>query len=250
MVALHISGVGVNYGARRIVHDFGCDALPASSLTAVLGPNAAGKSTLIKAIAGVHAHAGEVALDVGGNRVRGRELRKRVGYVPQDLPRTAALRAYETVLIAARRAVKDPEWAAAKVMEDLGIAHLAERYVGELSGGQRQMVGVAQALVTQPEVLVLDEPTSALDLRRQLALLDYVGEWVRARSAVGIVVIHDINLAARYADNLVVMKDGRLHAQGAPREVLHPELIEQVYGVEAEVLSHRDIQLVAPLRAM
>lgn len=252
---LELENVQVRYGKRTVIPGFSLPPLRAGELTALLGPNATGKSTLIKAIAGVNRHQGVVRLMVDGQDVSGQALRRHVGYVPQDLPNTAALQAYETVLITARRAYRThrsdgtPEESAARVMDTLGIAPLAHRYLGELSGGQRQLVAVAQALVTEPDVLLLDEPTSALDLHRQLFLLDHVQKWVTERGAIGVVAIHDINLAARYADRLVVMRDGQLHTDGGPREVLTAELIDSVYGVHADVFEHRGCQMVAPLKS-
>ncbi|WKD60508.1 Hemin import ATP-binding protein HmuV [Corynebacterium ciconiae DSM 44920] len=253
VTTLTLDSVEVRYGRSVIVPNFDCEPLRAGEFTSLLGPNAAGKSTLLKAIAGVNKHRGTVVLDTGDARFHGASLRRHVGYVPQDLPSSAALHAYETVLIAARRAQASstsPEMAAAATMERLGIADLAHCYLGELSGGQRQLVAVAQALVTEPDVLVLDEPTSALDLHRQLFLLDLVQEWVREHNAIGLVAIHDINLAARYSDRLIVMKKGELHADGAPEKVLTPELIDSVYGVRAEVFERGGMRMVQPLSAV
>ncbi len=253
VTTLNLNHVSVRYGRSVIVPGFDCEPLHAGELTALLGPNAAGKSTLLKAISGVNKHRGSVVLDTGAERFQGASLRRHVGYVPQDLPSTAALHAFETVLIAARRAsttTGKPEEAAAATMERLGIADLAHSYLGELSGGQRQLVAVAQALVTCPDVLVLDEPTSALDLHRQLFLLDLVREWVREHHAIGLLAIHDINLAARYSDRLVVMQQGELHADGAPDAVLTPELIQNVYGVHAEVFERGGMRMVQPLHAL
>lgn len=250
---LHLRDVRVAYGKNEIIPSFTCDALRAGEVTALLGPNAAGKSTLIKAISGVHRYEGTIALEADGVKLSGSAIRKRVGYVPQELPSTAALHSFETVMIAARRARtgdQSPEWMAATVMETLGIDHLAHRFLGELSGGQRQMVGMAQALVTNPDVLVLDEPTSALDLRHQLFLLTYVRQWVQERGAIGLVAIHDINLAARFADKVMVLKEGTFQAQGSPEDVLTGELIEDVYGVRADVFRHRDLPMVAPIEAV
>lgn len=244
---LTISNVSVGYGKNSVVSDFTATPLSGGTITALLGPNAAGKSTLIKAISGILRHTGEVEFRRDSETFSGGSLRRHIGYVPQDLPSSAALHAFETVLIAARRATTDPEWSAAKTMTSLGIADLGHRYLGELSGGQRQLVGVAQALVTSPSIVVLDEPTSALDLRRQLFLLDYVRQWLAETNAIGLIAIHDINLAARFADEVLVMKSGRPVAQGHPTEVLNPEVIKDVYGVHVDVFSHNDMHMVAPI---
>lgn len=244
---LSINNISVGYGKRSVISNFTATPLAGGTVTALLGPNAAGKSTLIKAIAGILRHTGTINFHRESETLAGRALRRYIGYVPQDLPSSAALHAYETVLIAARRATKNPEWCAAETMTSLGIDDLAHRYLGELSGGQRQLVGVAQALVTSPSIVLLDEPTSALDLRRQLFLLDYVRTWVAETNAIGLIAIHDINLAARFADTVLVMKKGQPVAQGSPTEVLTPTIIREVYGVNVDVFSHNDMHMVAPI---
>ena len=242
---LAIDDVMVRYGRRNVLGSFSIDALRGGRLTALLGPNASGKSTLIKTVAGVvNKHGGEISGNVAGERLSGKQLRGRIGYMPQDLPHSAALTAFEAITVATR---SRNQQAAAEVMAELGITDLAERYLSELSGGQRQMVACAQMLATNPDFMLLDEPTSALDLHRQVFLLKVVQRRARERGAVALIAIHDINLAARFCDDMVLMRAGQPVAQGAPTDVLTPELLRAVYGIDAEVLSHRGVPVVTPL---
>ena len=236
-VELTLRGISAAYGKHTVLEAVDVDTLQGGQLVGLLGPNASGKTTLIKSLASVHhGYKGEVDFLVDGESPRGKRRRQLIGYVPQDLPSTAALRAFETVLIAARReACEDPITRTGEVLH-------------ELSGGQRQLVAVAQMLVGNPGLMLLDEPTSALDLHRQFFVLEEVREKARREGSLGLVAIHDINLAARMCDQLVVLKSGHIRAQGAPGDVLTCELVESVYGVEADIVEHRGVPVVAPQR--
>ncbi|WP_410170978.1 ABC transporter ATP-binding protein [Corynebacterium pygosceleis] len=253
-VTLELDDVTVGYRRRRVIENFTTEPVHGGHVVGLLGPNASGKSTLIKAIAGVHrTTGGRLRATVEGRVHEGRDLRRVIGYVPQDLPDTAALTAFETVLVAARRACSvkitgtPAVELASRVMTELSIGDLARRYISELSGGQRQLTAVAQMMVSDPDVMLLDEPTSALDLHRQLFLLDVIRRRARETGAVALTAIHDINLAARFCDELLVMRGGRVIAQGAPRTVLTPGLLSEVYGVDAEILDHGGVPVVAPV---
>lgn len=238
---LHIDALSTGYGGRAIVN--GLTATGLTGCVGLLGPNGSGKTTLLKTLAGVLPPvAGNFRLLIGG---RPCEDRMQVGYVPQELPGTASLTALETVLVSARRAVKDdPLAATARTLTDLGAAHLAQRYLGELSGGQRQIIAVAQMLVSHPRLMLLDEPTSALDLHRQLFILQQIRDRVRAEKSVAVVSLHDMNLAARFCDYLVVLHQGELHATGSPGDVLIPQALREVYHVDSEILEHRGVPVI------
>ncbi len=121
------------------------------------------------------------------------------------------------------------------VLADLGLEDIASRPINQLSGGQNQMVSIAQSLVKGPKMLLMDEPTSNLDLRRQLEIFDLVREVTSERKIITLVALHDLNLAALYADSVIVLKTGRIHVAGGPKETLTPEMISSVYGVRSEV---------------
>jgi len=236
------SGLDFAYGKRPILRGVGFDSLAPGRLTALIGPNASGKSTLFRVIAGLlRPSAGRIALHgVDVAELSSHEHVRRVCFMPQVFATTAALTVFDVVMMAHKhlqswRVSRQDMEAVGRTLYDCGIGHLAEAYVGELSGGQSQMVSVAQALVRRAEVYLFDEPTSALDLRHQLEVLGRIKDAVRARGAIGVVALHDLNLAARFADHLLLLGGGRVLAQGAPRQVLRETAIARTYGVEIEV---------------
>lgn len=240
MVSLSIRGVSVAYGRRAVLHDITLPELKGGEVTALLGPNASGKSTLFRRIVGLLDGPGEVRID---GRLQ-RELPARDPaqpcYVPQETAVHAVLTVFEAVLLARKQGgswgVSDAEAdAVTRALAMLGIDDLADRGLGELSGGQRQMVSIAQALVREPRILLLDEPTSALDLQRQLEVLDLLRDLAHTQQICVMVAIHDLNLALRVADRAVVIAQGRLAANGAPSAILTPALLREVYGVEARL---------------
>jgi iron complex transport system ATP-binding protein len=238
---LLLSGVTAGYRNRPVIAGFGLPPMPSGTLLALIGPNAAGKSTLLRAIAGLGKATGTIALD-GTDLPRLSPARRaaRVGYLPQSLPPPSPLVAYEAVLSACRAVrgdlgPREAEAAIARAFDNLGIAHLALRRMDQLSGGQRQMVGLAQVMVREPRLLLLDEPTSALDLRWQLSVVEAVRQAVRSSGAIGIIAIHDINLAIRACDQVAVLSQGRLLAAGKPADVVTPAVLAEAFGVEARV---------------
>ncbi|MGJ3441411.1 ABC transporter ATP-binding protein [Pseudomonas sp. Je.1.5.c] len=236
-MSLLINDLSVAYGARTIIHNVSLPALPAGSLVALVGPNGAGKSTLLRAIAGLERMQGEISLageDV--SRLGFAERSRRLAYMPQQLPPGLALGVLESIVAALRVSGVDNLLALAyEALASLGIEHLAEQPLNSLSGGQRQLVALAQLLARNPQVLLLDEPTSALDLHYQLRVMDTVRERVVAHRLLAVAVLHDINLAASYADWLVVLHQGRVVACGTPEQVLEPGMLAEVYGVQARV---------------
>lgn len=236
-MSLLIEGVSVAYGARQILHGVSLPALPAGSLVALVGPNGAGKSTLLRALAGLERMRGGLSLDGQDvTRLGFAERSLRLAYMPQQLPPGIALGVLESIVAALRVSGSDDLLGSAyEALRQLGIEGLAERSLDSLSGGQRQLVALAQLMARNPQVLLLDEPTSALDLHYQLRVMGAVRERVQAHRLLAVAVLHDINLAASHADWLVVLREGRVVACGAPGDVLQPGLLAEVYGVEARV---------------
>ncbi|KKG14868.1 ferrichrome ABC transporter ATP-binding protein [Methanosarcina sp. 2.H.T.1A.6] len=210
-------------------------------VTAIIGPNGAGKSTLLTCIAGLLRPEGKILLNGTDIRKMDRDdFSKALSYLPQDAPSRAVLTVFEAVLLGRLHSLK---WRVGeedlgivyRVMGELGIEELASRTLNELSGGQRQMVSIAQALVKEPEILLMDEPTNSLDLQRQLELFELIREISADKQITLVTALHDLNLAARYADHIVVMKEGEVVSSGSPNKVLTCEMIESVYGVHARV---------------
>lgn len=236
-MSLLINDLSVAYGARTIISGLSLPALPAGSLVALVGPNGAGKSTLLRAIAGLERMKGSLSLDGQDvTQLSVAERSRRLAYMPQQLPPGIALGVLESIVAALRLSGgSNLIEVAFQALRQLGIEHLAEQPLNSLSGGQRQLVALAQLLARNPQVLLLDEPTSALDLHYQLRVMDAVRERAVAHRLLAVAVLHDINLAASHADWLVVLNQGRVVACGVPEEVLTPGLLAEVYGVEARV---------------
>ncbi|MCS3467790.1 iron complex transport system ATP-binding protein [Pseudomonas sp. JUb42] len=241
---LQVGQVQVSYGRRKVVRDLSLPPLLPGTLTALIGPNGAGKSTLLRAVAGLEKMHGSVVL--GGSELTRMSVAERarlITYMPQNLPPGLALSVMESVMAALRVSPLDgvplSENAcleeAFKALQRIGIGHLADSLLNGLSGGQRQLVSLAQLIARRPHVMLLDEPTSALDLNYQLKVMECVRSLAREHQLIAVVVLHDINLAARYADNLAVLRDGQLFAFGAAEATLSPALFAEVYGVQARV---------------
>lgn len=240
-MSIALEDVGFSYGSTEVLRNVCLDEAQPGGITAIVGPNAAGKSTLLRCIAGLLSASGSIKL--GGKPLRDysqTELTQDVCYLPQEVPINAILTVFEAILLARKhtatwRVADEDLGAVAKTLDDLGISHISSRFLNELSGGQKQMVSIAQALVRDPKILLLDEPTSSLDLQHQLEVFELVHELTKANDIVTLVAVHDLNLAARFADTFIVMKDGKKFTAGKPADVLTPETIEAVYNVIVEV---------------
>ena len=244
MSGLVVRGLTAGYRGREVLRGLDLGPLETGSVTALVGPNAAGKSTLLRAIAGLIPVTGSIRL--GDDEIVGRDVRERaarIGFMPQTLPQRISLSVFESVLVALKAsdliggAVATGE-ARGRVMSALArvdLAHRASDHLDRLSGGQRQLASLAQALVREPSLLLLDEPTSALDLRHQFAVMAMARELAREGRIV-VVVLHDLGLAARWADRIVVLRDGVVRAAGAPESALTPDVLADTWGVDARLV--------------
>ncbi|NEW87769.1 ABC transporter ATP-binding protein [Rhodopseudomonas sp. WA056] len=240
---LLIKGLSTGYPRRPVIRDLTLPPLPTGKLIAFVGPNAAGKSTLLMALAGLLPSTGTIALgDHELSALSARERAKVMAFTPQTLPQGVALTVIESVIVALRAsATAEPHLPggsaahrAAVALDRLGISDLGLESLDQLSGGQRQLVSLAQALVREPRLLLLDEPTSALDLRHQIVVMDTLRR-LAGEGHLVIVVLHDLNLAARWADYVVVFDHGGCAAAGTPAEALTAATIADVYGVVARI---------------
>ncbi len=238
---LQIRNFTAGYPKRAVIRDLQVPKLPRGEITVLLGPNGSGKSTLLRALAGLNKAQGEMILD--GHDLMKMPFAKRaeqVVYLPQSLPAGVHLHVLESIIVAQRASGGQANQAqtTAQVMELLkllGIEHLALRYLDQLSGGQKQLVGLAQSLIRQPSLLLLDEPLSALDLNYQFHVMDLVRRETRKRNIITVVVVHDINIALRHGDNVLMLKDGQLIADGKPEAVITAESLAKVYGVKGRI---------------
>ena len=238
---LLVRGLTAGYGRRKVIRGLELGPLAPGELTVLVGPNAAGKTTLLRALAGLISATGSVRLDgaelVGLGSV---QRAQRVSFMPQILPGRVDLSVLESVLSALmvspgrRRRAASVRDRALAALDRLGIVERALDPLGRLSGGQRQLVSLAQALVREPRLLLLDEPTSALDLRYQAIVMRMLRA-VAAEGRVIAAVLHDLTLAARWADRIALLHDGAVIASAAPEEALTVERLRSVYGVESRI---------------
>ncbi len=219
--------------------------LPGNAVTAIVGPNACGKSTLLRGLVRLlDPAAGSVTLDGSDiHRMPARTLAKRMGLLPQQpvTPEAVTVEALVRLGRFPHQRMLTP-WSRADqaAVEDAltrtGMDGLRDQHVDRLSGGQRQRAWIALALAQDTDLLLLDEPTTFLDLRHQLDVLDLVSDLHAQAGRTVVMVLHDLGQAARYADHLVVLKDGRLAAAGAPGDILTAELVESVFQVACQVV--------------
>jgi iron complex transport system ATP-binding protein len=208
---------------------------------AILGNNGVGKSTLLKCFNHIlKPDAGEVLLD-GQNllKMSGREVAKQVAFVSQSVPSTQ-MTVHDVVMLGRRPYMKwgfTPEDHAIvhEAMDRLGLNAMRGRFLGQLSGGEKQKVMLARALAQQPKALLLDEPTSALDIQNQYQVLKIVRDICHKDNMVAVVVIHDLNLALRFCDHFLLLKDGKVYRHG-DRSILDSTALKEVYGVDAKVV--------------
>ncbi|NQZ33248.1 MAG: ABC transporter ATP-binding protein [Oceanospirillaceae bacterium] len=259
-MSLSVKQLTVNYGTNTVLNQLCFNDLKPGQFTALLGPNAAGKSTLFKAIAGLlKIKNGEIHLNGSDVQRFSRTMRaKQIAYLPQSFYTSLALSVFESVLLALKQdsswrvSAKDTQQVA-QILTQLNITHLADKDVSELSGGQKQLVALARILVISPKVILLDEPTSALDLHHQLAMLSLIKELTQKRGIITIAALHDVNLAAKFCDHLILLDKGNIQAQGTPAHVLAMDLLGETYKVATSLeYSKRgemyvDAQLIAAM---
>ncbi|TQJ03409.1 iron complex transport system ATP-binding protein [Amycolatopsis cihanbeyliensis] len=256
---LRAEGVRLGYGERVVVDGLDLDVLD-GTVTAIIGPNGCGKSTLLRALGRLlPTRSGAVLLD--GKRIEKvptRDVARVLGLLPQSPSAPEGLTVADLVTRGRhphqhwyRQWSADDEQAVARALRLTGMDEHAERVVDQLSGGQRQRAWISMTLAQETSLLLLDEPITYLDLAHQVDVLDLVHRLHVERGTTVVLVLHDLNLAARYADTLVAMRDGRIVARGTPGEVLSERLLAEVFGLEAKVLPDpvAGTPLVVPISA-
>jgi iron complex transport system ATP-binding protein len=253
---LKIQSLSVDYGVRRVLHDVTLN-VGSGEVVALIGPNGAGKSTLIRAVSGV------IPIRSGHIRTNGDDFKslssmqraRYIATVPQAVSLPPAYTVWETVLLGRTPYINflgqfstEDEDHARYALERVNAFTFSERRVGELSGGEQQRVLLARALCQSTPILLLDEPTAHLDLQYQVSLLELVHELAHKDNLAVLLALHDLNLAAHYADRVALMVAGKIESVGTPAEVLKPELISRAYCLPVQVVKHpfMDIPLILP----
>jgi len=246
MVVLTIDGIDCSYGSVNVLKDVKF-AVKSGEFLGILGPNGSGKTTLLRSISRVlEPHKGTILI---GNKdiyvMKSVDVAKQLAVVPQETPVTFDFTALEVVLMG-----RNPHMPRFKMesKEDLAIARnsmeltrtweFADRPVTELSGGERQRVIIARALTQEPQILLLDEPTTHLDISNQLEIMDLIKRLCETKKLLIIAVFHDFNLAARYCDSIILLRDGKIVAVGKSDETLTSENIRKVFSVDTIVKKH------------
>ncbi|QDP98552.1 ABC transporter ATP-binding protein [Microlunatus elymi] len=241
---LQTNNVSLGYGGRQIVSDLSLQ-VPTGQVSVIIGANGCGKSTLLRGMARLLTPAGGAVLLDGKNvhSMPSKEVAKIMGLLPQSPNAPEGITVADLVGRGRyphqgwfRQWTADDDRAVTAALIATDTLALADRPIDEMSGGQRQRVWIAMALAQETDVLLLDEPTTFLDLAHQLEVLDLLTDLNRRRGTTIVVVMHDLNLACRYADHLVAMCDGQVISSGTPREVITAELMRDVFGLSATVI--------------
>lgn len=245
---LAVQSIASGYGERRVLEEITFN-VGRGEVVALIGPNGAGKTTLMRTLSGVlKPSAGRILLaGEDAAQLTPAQRAAKIAVVPQARELPEDFTVWQTVLLGRTpylgwlgRVSAEDRRRAAQAMERSRLSGYEGRKVGELSGGEQQRVLLARALAQETPILLLDEPTSNLDLQHQSVLLNLVREQAHHGGQAALMAVHDLNLAALYADRVILLADGRLQACGTPEQVLTPDLLQAVYHVPVRVVTHPD----------
>ncbi len=243
--SLIAKNLSTGYDDRLIIEDL-CISIPTNKISVIIGSNGCGKSTLLKTFARLNKPTkGDIFLDDKNiSAIQSKEIARVLGLLPQSPVVPEGIKVYDLVSRGRfpyrqfmQSLTKEDYEAIDEALDIMGITELADRNVDELSGGQRQRVWIALALAQDTDILLLDEPTTYLDIAYQVEILDMLVDLNKRKGTTIVMVLHDINLSARYADYIFAMKKGKLIAGGKPNDVIDKELIKDVFGLKCEVIN-------------
>jgi len=246
MLTLRLENVYLGYRDHNVLTDVNLEVKPGEIL-GIIGPNGSGKSTLIKGMSRIiEPSSGQIFIDGSKiDKLKYKDLAKLVAIVPQNAGLPPLFTAIEVVMLGRTphlgllRYESEADLTIVKeAMKATNTIHLAERRIGELSGGEKQRLVIARSLAQEPKIMLLDEPTSNLDIKYQIETLDLVYQLCREQKLIVVAALHDLNLAAQYCDRLVMLNEGRVYGQGIPEEIVNSKIIKEVYGADVHVYPH------------
>ncbi|MGD9779568.1 ABC transporter ATP-binding protein [Methanomethylovorans sp.] len=247
---LEVDGVEFQYRSKEVLKDIEFH-LKRNEILSILGPNGVGKTTLLKCMNAIlKPKRGTILIEEEDVlKLEQIEIARLLGYVPQRCD-SARLTAFDAILLGRMPHMKwnvstEDVMLVEATIKKLHLEELALRYIDELSGGEVQKVGIARAIAQNPKLLLLDEPTSSLDLKNQLEILNIIREVVRKENVSAIMTMHDLNLALRYSDKFLFLKNGTIFAAGSVEDIT-PDIIEEVYGVPVTIQNYNDVAVVIP----
>lgn len=235
-MTLHTHTLSVRLNGKPILQDISIQARQ-GEITALAGPNGSGKTTLLRTLAGLLPYQGTIAQNEQILPPHQKPiLLPHAAYLPQDCSSSSRLTALDVVLLGRLPTlglrINEPDYQAAyEAMQSLDILTLANHSIGSLSGGQRQLVFLAQTLARKPKLLLLDEPISALDIHYQLQVMNHLKRLTKQYNLTTIIILHDLNAALQYAQRTILLRLGHVHAQGPSRDILQPMVLEPLFGV-------------------
>ncbi len=246
-----VKNVCFGYNETNVLNDISLN-IKSNDFVSILGPNGSGKSTLIKCISRIlRIKQGEILIDGRNiNSFEARELARTIGYVPQFTNNDNNSTIYEILELGRcpyvnwRLKNHDRE-VIENVIESFGLQSFVKKQFCQLSGGQQQRIKIARALVQEPEILLLDEPINNLDIRHQIDVLSLLGDIVKQKNITAVMAIHDLALAARYSFSVMLMSNGRIVDCGDPAKVISKDNVKDVYGVDVEIIKHKESLLLA-----
>jgi iron complex transport system ATP-binding protein len=249
-MVLSVDKIEFSYGNATVLKDVNFK-VKKGDVVSILGVNGSGKSTLMKCINRILKFKDGMIFveDRDIKKMKDIEIARKIGYVPQS-SETGFVTVFDAVLLGRKPYIK---WDVSKkdieltekILKVMNLEDYALRYINELSGGELQKVVIARALVQEPQILLLDEPTSDLDLKNQLEVMRIIREVSDTHNIASIVVMHDINLALRYSDKFIILKEGQVFITGG-KEVITPEIIKETYGVDVHVKNFEGVPMVIP----
>lgn len=251
MLKLEIKNLSCKIKGRNILKGLSA-SFNGGEMIAILGKNGAGKTTAIRCIAGLQNYKGQIFLTDDGNKLD----RSSIVYLPQLEKITSSITAFETILLGLTGSlgwkVRDDQLErVSRIISELNLGEFSDVPVKKLSGGQKQLVFLAQAFVSEPRLLLLDEPTSALDIRHQLVVMQTVSNYCKKTGAIALFVLHDLMLAARYSDYVLLLNQGGVYGFDKPESLINSQTIDPLYRIESIIESNsRGFTTLTPVKPL